>query len=202
MKKFFQDFKKFIAKGNVFDMAVGLIIATAFNAIVSSLVDDIIMPLFTWMLGAKSLQDLSVTLRWTEDSPSLVWNYGLFLQAILNFLVIAFSLFILVKFVSNSQRKLKEINSKYIEPKIKMTKAQIKEFKAKAKAENRKLRDILKEYQAQCQKQSTEIQNAESVQEQQDLKQVEQDVQNAENAPTEIELLQEILKELQKQKSQ
>lgn len=115
IKKFFHDFKQFISKGNIFDMAVGLIIATAFNTIVSSLVDDILMPLFTWTLGAKSLADLSVVLKWSDNSPSLIWNYGAFLQAILNFLVIAFSLFLMVKFVTNSQKKLKDFNLKLLE---------------------------------------------------------------------------------------
>ena len=63
MKKFFQEFKKFITRGNVFDLAVGMIIATAFNKIVSSLVNDIIMPLVTWATGAASLKDLSLPLR-------------------------------------------------------------------------------------------------------------------------------------------
>ena len=63
MKKFFKEFKAFITKGNVFDLAVGMIIATAFNKIVSSMVNDIIMPLVTWATGAASLEDLSLPLK-------------------------------------------------------------------------------------------------------------------------------------------
>ena len=225
MKKFWQDFKKFIAKGNVFDMAVGLIIATAFNKIVSSLVNDILMPLFTWMIGTKNLEDLTLTLRGINGN-TLEWHYGLFLQAIVNFLVIAFSLFILVKFVANSQKKLKEFNDKYIEQKIKLTREQRKAFKAKSKAENKKLRDILIEYQMECQKQAIEAENIQIMQENTVAEQVKENIQEntateqtkqeiqehgeigesvqleqekAENARTEIELLQEILKELKKQ---
>ena len=76
MKKFFREFKAFISRGNVFDMAVGLIIATAFNKIVSSLVNDIIMPLVTFATGAASLADLSLPLRWdAEGNVTLSWAY-------------------------------------------------------------------------------------------------------------------------------
>ena len=96
MKKFFKEFKAFISKGNVFDMAVGLIIATAFNKIVSSMVNDIIMPLVTWGTGAASLADLSVTLRTTvdpvtEEVVKLTWNYGSFLQTVIDFLICSFN---------------------------------------------------------------------------------------------------------------
>ena len=73
MRKFFQEFKAFISKGNVFDMAVGLIIATAFNKIVSSLVNDIIMPLVTYSTGAASLEDLSIVLRVGADGKEIVF---------------------------------------------------------------------------------------------------------------------------------
>jgi len=100
MKKFFKEFKAFISKGNVFDMAVGLIIATAFNKIVSSMVNDIIMPLVTWATGAKNLADLSIVLRETVEADGtitkLTWQYGNFLQAVIDFLIIAFSVFVMV----------------------------------------------------------------------------------------------------------
>jgi len=99
MKKFFKEFKAFISKGNVFDMAVGLIIATAFNKIVSSMVNDIIMPLVTWATGAKNLADLSIVLRETVEADGtitkLTWQYGNFLQAVIDFLIIAFSVFVM-----------------------------------------------------------------------------------------------------------
>ena len=124
MKKFFKDFKAFISKGNVFDMAVGLIIATAFNKIVSSLVNDILMPLITWATGAASLADLSVPLRWNElGEVTLSWAYGNFLQTVIDFLIIAFSIFCMVKIVTNSQKKFKELNET-------MLKNSSKEYKA------------------------------------------------------------------------
>ena len=104
MKKFFKEFKTFITRGNIFDMAVGLIIATAFNKIVSSLVNDIIMPLITWGTGAASLADLSVVLRRdAEGVATLTWAYGNFIQTIIDFLIIAFSIFVMVKIVTASQ---------------------------------------------------------------------------------------------------
>jgi len=109
MRKFFKEFKAFIAKGNVFDMAVGLIIATAFNKIVSSMVNDIIMPLVTWATGANSLADMSVVLKTSVDANGkiveLTWKYGNFLQTVIDFLIIAFSVFIMVKIVTSSRKK-------------------------------------------------------------------------------------------------
>ena len=115
MKKFFKEFKAFISKGNVFDMAVGLIIATAFNKIVSSLVNDIIMPLVTWATGAASLKELSLPLRYTFNEAtginevSLAWAYGNFLQTIIDFLIIGFSVFLMVKVMNSSRAKFKEL---------------------------------------------------------------------------------------------
>ncbi len=112
MRKFFREFKEFISKGNVFDMAVGLIIATAFNKIVSSMVNDIIMPLVTWATGAASLSDLSIVLKETTDAAGevvkLTWNYGVFIQTVIDFLIIAFSVFVMVKAVNGSRKKLEE----------------------------------------------------------------------------------------------
>jgi len=136
MKKFFKEFKAFISKGNVFDMAVGLIIATAFNKIVSSMVNDIIMPLVTWGTGAASLADLSVTLRTTvdpvtEEVVKLTWNYGSFLQTVIDFLIIALSVFIMVKLVTASQRKFKEISNEIVENIKELSSAEKKELKAR-----------------------------------------------------------------------
>ena len=110
MKKFFKEFKVFISKGNVFDMAVGLIIATAFNKIVSSMVNDMIMPLVTWATGAASLAELSIPLRYAADGTvSLAWHYGNFIQTVIDFLIIALSVFVMVKIVTNSRRSFKNL---------------------------------------------------------------------------------------------
>ena len=105
MKKFFSDFKAFINRGNIVDMAIGVIIGGAFGKIVTSLVNDIIMPLITYVMGANSLADLSITLRETLNEetglmePTLVWAYGNFIQSIIDFLIIAFCLFIILKVI-------------------------------------------------------------------------------------------------------
>lgn len=147
MKKFFGEFKKFITRGNVFDMAVGLIIATAFNKIVSSMVNDIIMPLVTWATGAASVADLSIVLKVAEDGTKLTWKYGSFLQYVIDFFIIAFSVFIMVKVVNASREQFKEWGE-FLE---KQTKKEIREEKKamriKAKAEKRPYKQVWAEFQ-------------------------------------------------------
>ncbi|MBQ4284803.1 MAG: large conductance mechanosensitive channel protein MscL [Lachnospira sp.] len=100
MKKFMAEFKKFIARGNVMDMAVGIIIGSAFTAIVTSLVNDIINPLIG-LVGGKNFDQYSVTLNGTA-----VLNYGKFITAIINFLIIALVVFIILKTVNTISEKL------------------------------------------------------------------------------------------------
>ena len=104
MKKFLQDFKKFITRGNVVDMAVAVIIGAAFNKIVSSLVADIITPIISLATGNVSFVDLKWVLRAgveaTETTPAIseiAITYGQFLQYIIDFLIIAFTVFVMVK---------------------------------------------------------------------------------------------------------
>lgn len=146
MKKFFKEFKAFISRGNVFDLAVGMIIATAFNKIVSSLVNDLIMPLITWATGAASLADLSVVLRVAEDGTKLTWKYGNFIQTIIDFLIIAFSVFVMVKIVTASRKKLEEMGDNIIKQSSKEYRAERKLIKAKAKQEKRKFKLVWAEY--------------------------------------------------------
>ena len=114
--KFWKEFKAFIGKGNILDLAIAVVIGTAFNKIVSSLVNDIIMPLITWALGANSLAGLSVVLKETVDANGeivqLTWNYGAFLQAIIDFLIIALTIFIVVKIIARSSNLLKDTTEK------------------------------------------------------------------------------------------
>ena len=111
MKKFFKEFKAFISRGNILDMAVGVIIGAAFGKIVTSLVNDILMPLITWAFGAESLADLSVPLRTdAEGVVTLSWNYGNFIQSIIDFLIVAFCIFIVIKVVMKSQQAFKNLN--------------------------------------------------------------------------------------------
>ena len=147
MKKFFREFKAFISRGNVFDMAVGLIIATAFNKIVSSLVNDIIMPLVTFATGAASLADLSLPLRWdAEGNVTLSWAYGNFIQTIIDFLIIAFSIFVMVKLVNLSREKFKELGEYANAISSKEYKQERKMVKQQAKKEKRKFEELWKEH--------------------------------------------------------
>lgn len=102
-KGFFGEFKEFIARGNVMDMAVGVIIGGAFSAITSSLINDIIMPLLGILTGSISFADLSV------EIGGAVVTYGNFVQAVLNFLVMAFVVFCLVKAMNSFHRKKEEV---------------------------------------------------------------------------------------------
>ena len=108
MKQFFKDFKEFAIRGNVVDMAVGVVIGTAFSKIVSSLVSDIIMPALSLITGRVSLQDLSFTLPTGEGMEPIVLKYGVFLQSVLDFLIIAFSIFVVIKLIGKLRRKKKE----------------------------------------------------------------------------------------------
>lgn len=195
MRKFFKEFKAFISKGNVFDMAVGLIIATAFNKIVSSLVNDIIMPLITWATGAASLKDLSIVLRVAEDGTKLTWAYGAFLQSIIDFLIIAFSIFLMVKIVTSSRKKFKELNELVAKESNKERRAEKKAVKAQAKAENRPFKEVWAEHLAEKQRLAEEKAKLEA--EEKAAKEAEE----RRNNPTQEDLLKEIrdlLKEQQK----
>ena len=94
MKKVFKEFKEFISKGNVIDMAVGVIIGSAFSKIVSSLVNDIIMPTIGIIIGGLDFTKLSITIK-----ESTI-NYGLFINTIINFVIVAFAVFLLIKFIN------------------------------------------------------------------------------------------------------
>ena len=196
MRKFFKEFKAFITRGNIFDMAVGLIIATAFNKIVSSLVNDIIMPLITWGTGAASLADLSVVLRRdAEGVATLTWAYGNFIQTIIDFLIIAFSIFVMVKIVTASQKKFKEMESYVINQSKKEVKAERKMLKAKAKEENRPYKEVKAEYEAEKAKILEEKAQREAEEK------TRQEEEDKKNNPTQEELLKEIRDLLREQKN-
>ena len=93
-----QEFRDFIAKGNVMDMAVGIIIGAAFTAIVTSLVDDLINPIISLFMGGIDFSGMGVTLGEGEDAA--VFAYGNFIMALINFLIIAWVVFLLVKMVN------------------------------------------------------------------------------------------------------
>jgi large conductance mechanosensitive channel len=100
---FLAEFRQFVRRGNVLDLAVGVIIGAAFGKIVSSLVADVLMPILGLALGGVKLADLKVVIGGTAESPIIV-HYGNFLQATFDFLVIAFGVFVLVKVINALHR--------------------------------------------------------------------------------------------------
>ena len=113
MSKLIQEFKEFAVKGNAVDMAVGVIIGGAFGKIVSSIVDDIIMPPIGWLIGGVNFSDPKYTLPQVEipgataAAPATI-NYGNFLQTLLDFIIIAFCVFIMVKGINKLSKKKEE----------------------------------------------------------------------------------------------
>lgn len=112
--KFLQDFKTFAMRGNVIDMAVGIIIGAAFGKIVSSLVADIIMPPIGLLIGGVNFTDLSWTMKpaeivdGIEKAAAVTLNYGKFLQATFDFLIIAFSIFLFIRLLTKLMQKKQE----------------------------------------------------------------------------------------------
>ncbi|WP_024867704.1 large-conductance mechanosensitive channel protein MscL [Pseudoxanthomonas suwonensis] len=108
------EFKEFAMRGNVIDLAVGVVIGAAFGKIVTSLVDNIIMPPLGWLIGNVDFSDLAWTLspaRVAADGteiPAVVVGYGVFLNTVIQFLIVAFAIFLLVKGVNRLARKKKE----------------------------------------------------------------------------------------------
>jgi len=99
--KFFEEFKKFIARGNVIDMAVGVVVGSAFTAIVNQLVQGIINPCIGKLFGDINLADYKVVLTAaTEETPEVAILYGSFIQAIINFLLVAVSVFVMVRAIN------------------------------------------------------------------------------------------------------
>ncbi len=136
---FFADFKKFITKGNVLDMAVAVVVATAFNAIVNGLVKQIITPLVTYFTSGVSINEWEYVLReevlnaeGAVEVSKISIQYGLWLQSILDFLIIAFTVFVLVRVIKGMERKL---NAKEIAKKEAEAAAQKAEADAKAAVE-------------------------------------------------------------------
>ena len=101
-----KEFKEFAVKGNVVDMAVGIIIGVAFGKIVSSFVADVIMPPIGLLIGGVDFADLAITLKAaTEEAEAVTLRYGVFLQNVFDFIIIAFAVFIAVKAINSMKRK-------------------------------------------------------------------------------------------------
>lgn len=119
MKKFFKDFNQFIAKGNALDLAVGIVIGTAFNAIVKSLVSDIIMP-FISLIGGKDIENWFWVMKGTSsfdiESGSYVFSadavvlyYGRFMQSVIDFFLIALAIFVALRAIAYFKKRIEEV---------------------------------------------------------------------------------------------
>lgn len=122
--KMINEFKSFISRGSVVDMAVGVIIGTAFSKIVTSLVNDVLMPLIGIILGGLDFSNLSIKFN------NAVISYGLFIQSIIDFLIIALCIFIMVKLFEKFKKKEEKIEEIKTDEKIELLK---------------EIRDLLKE---------------------------------------------------------
>jgi large conductance mechanosensitive channel len=127
-KKFINEFKDFAMKGNVVDLAVGVVIGGAFNKIVSSLVNDIIMPLIGVLTGGVDFKDLSYIVNDAEI------KYGMFIQNIVDFLIIALSIFVFIKVISKLNKKKEEVK-KEEEKKLTMDQELLTEIRDLLKAQ-------------------------------------------------------------------
>ena len=163
MKKFFAEFKKFITRGNVMDLAVGVIVGGAFTAIVTSLTNNIIRPFINWLIaligGKEGLSSVYTFLSkaYTTDASgntiidltnSIYIDWGKFITAILDFFIIAFTVFLIVKAFNASRDKLKEFGALIEQETKKERKAERRAMKLKAKEENRKFKEVWEEYLA------------------------------------------------------
>lgn len=192
MKKFFSDFKKFISRGNIIDMAVGVIVGGAFSTIVTSLTNKIIMPLINWLLslGGSGLESAYTFLKRVEVdgvvdlANSIYIDWGAFITAVINFFLIALTLFIILKIVMKSSQMFKATTDKLLHA-------------GPSKAERKELKEQgvnMKDHQAV--KEATKALRAKKAQEAAD----EAARKAAEEAakPTTEKLLAEILAELKK----
>jgi len=129
-----KEFKEFALKGNVMDLAIGVIIGGAFGKIVTSLVNDIIMPIIGVLLGGVNFTSLKYTIRPEKDGlAALTLNYGMFIQTVIDFLIISLSIFLFIKFISKFKHK-EEVEDKLVVTKISKEEELLTE-----------IRDILKE---------------------------------------------------------
>lgn len=106
---FLKEFREFAMRGNVVDLAVGVIIGAAFGKIVSSLVADIIMPPLGLLIGGIDFKQFAVTLRDAQgDVPAVVMHYGVFIQNVFDFIIVAFAIFMAIKLMNKLNRKKEE----------------------------------------------------------------------------------------------
>ena len=215
MKKFFGEFKKFITRGNILDLAVGVIVGGAFTAIVTSLTNNIIRPLINWIIafvtGKDGLSEVYTFLSkaYTVDAEgktvldltnSIYIDWGMFITAIIDFFIIAFVVFLIVKAVNKAREALEDLGDKLEAQTKKEYQQEVKNIRAKAKAEGRKFKVVWAEHLKE--KKLAEEEKAKLVAEEKAKKEAQERLNN----PTEQELLKQIRdllienKELKKKK--
>ena len=117
MKKLLEEFKAFVMRGNVLDLAVGVIIGGAFGKIVTSLVNDIFMPIIGMIIGNVDFSSLEIKLgESVEGAEQAAIRYGMFIQEIVNFLIIALCIFMVIKVINKLQKKKEEAPAPVPEP--------------------------------------------------------------------------------------
>lgn len=157
MKKFFNEFKAFIAKGNVIDMATAVIIGAAFNKIVTSLVNDVVMPLISLAVGGLNVVDWKwvISPEVVDDAGVVVTaenalRYGVFIQAVIDFLIVAFCIFVALKVILSFQDTFEKMKKKLEKEEEEVVEEVVEEAPAPVEPSNEEkllteIRDLLKE---------------------------------------------------------
>ncbi len=130
-KGFFGEFKKFALKGNAFELAIAVVVGAAFTSVVNSLVGDIITPFLGLLTNNVDVKSLSFALQ-----PQVIIKYGAFLQAIINFLLVSFSIFLIFKLVSSTRNRLIREEKEEAAPEIKAEVRLLEEIRDLLKAKN------------------------------------------------------------------
>jgi large conductance mechanosensitive channel len=117
--KMMKEFREFALRGNVMDIAVGIIIGAAFGKIISSFVANVLMPPIGILLGHVNFSDLNIILKQaTPESPAVVLGYGMFIQALVDFVIVAFAIFIIIKGMNSMKKKQAEAPEAPAEPPV------------------------------------------------------------------------------------
>ena len=176
MKNFFAEFKKFITRGNVLDLAVGVIVGGAFTAIVNGLSNNVIRPLINWLIalvGGKDGLASAVTYlskAYTTDANgdkiidlanSIYIDWGAFIAAIIDFFIIAFTVFMIVKLINVSREKFKEFGDLIEHESKKEVRAEKKQYRKLAKEQGRPFKQVWKEHEEEKAKALAEAKKAE-----------------------------------------
>ncbi len=121
-----KEFKKFISRGNVLDMAVGLILATYFGAIVKSLVNDVIMPPVGILLGGVDFSSLKLIIQEARgETAEVAVQYGVFINTVITFLIVSFAIFIVIKGINKAQERLKKEEEEALAPTPTLSKEEV-----------------------------------------------------------------------------